>query len=533
MSDFAGTGLLTRLAFRRSRIAVAFSVYFFAAIALGTAWSSKTIYGTLAKRADFAAAVNKNPSMLALYGPVHDATSIGSVSLWKVGGLAAALVGVMSLLITVRHTRGDEESGRLELLSAGVVGRKASLTAALITTFTTNTLIAVIVAAGLFLLGFPAAGSIAFALAWFSLGLIFAGVAAVTAQITTTARTASGLAIAFLGLCYLVRAAGDVGGDDGPKWLLWLTPFGWASHLRPYAGNHWWVLAVAVAFTAVCVAGGYTLVGRRDVGAGLLPDRRGPAEAGSGLASPFALAWRLQRGTLLAWTAGFAVYGAAIGGVTENVEDMVGGKDGRDLLSKLGGGHGLVDAFTNATMGLMALLASAYAVQVVLRLRSEEAGGLAEPILATRVGRIGWALSHVVFALLGSAVLMAVDGLIVAFVHGLRVHDLGGQFGRVFWAAIVQLPAVWVLAGITVALFGLAPRIAAAAWGVLALFLMLGQLGPLLKLSQWAMDLSPFTHVPKLPGGPMRTMPVVWLLVVAGLLTAAGLVGLRRRDLSG
>ncbi|GAA4506819.1 exporter of polyketide antibiotics [Actinoallomurus oryzae] len=531
MNALAGTGLLTRLAFRRDRVVVPFWIYLLGITAIGTAYTSRAAFSTLAKRADFAASVNKNPSMLALYGPVQDA-SIGSVSLWKVGGIAAALVGVVSLFLTVRHTRGDEESGRLELVSAGVIGRYAALTAGLITVVTTELVLAVLVSIGLVALGLPTAGSIAFALGWFTIGLVFAAVAAVTAQLTTTSRTASGLAIAFLGLCYLIRAGGDVGGHDGPTWLLWLSPFGWMSHLRPYAGDDWWVIVLPVAFSAVCVAVAFALVGRRDIGAGLLPDRLGPAEAGAGLGGPLGLSWRLQRGSLFAWAAGFAVYGAAIGGVTENVEDMIGGSNGRDVLEKLGGGQGMVDAFTNAAMSLMALLASAYAVQAVLRLRSEETGRLAEPILATKVGRVGWALGHVLFAVVGPAVLMALEGVMVGLVHGLRSHDLGDQFPRIFWSAIVQLPAVWVIAGITVALFGFAPRLAVAAWGLLGVFLLLGELGPLLELKQWEMDLSPFTHVPKLPGAPMRTMPVVWLIAVAGLLTAAGLAAFRRRDLS-
>jgi ABC-2 type transport system permease protein len=531
MSAFTGTGLLTRLAFRRDRIIVPFWVYFLTAVAVGTAYSSRAAYNTLAKRLDFAAGINKNPSMLALYGPVRDATSVGSVSVWKVGGLSAAVVGVISLLLTVRHTRGEEESGRLELVSAGVVGRYAALTAGLITVVTTNLVVAVLVSAGLIALGLPAAGSIAFALGWFAVGLMFVAVAAVTAQLTTTSRTANGSAIGFLGVCYLVRAAGDAGGHDGPTWLLWLSPFGWASNLRPYAGDRWWVLALAVAFAALCVTVAFALAGRRDIGSGLLPDRPGPAEAAPGLRGPLALGWRLQRGPMLAWTAGFAVYGGAIGGVTDNVGDMVGGKSGRDMIIKLGGGHGLVDAFLNTTMAIMALLASAYAVQAVLRLRSEETSRLAEPILATRVSRLGWAASHVTFAVVGPAILMAVDGVVVGLIHGLRGHDMGGQFPRIFWSAMVQLPAVWVLAGITVALFGLAPRIGVAAWGALGMFLLLGQLGPLLKLQQWAMDISPFTHVPKLPGAEMRTMPVIWLIVVAAALTAAGLAGFRRRDI--
>lgn len=531
MSTLTGTRLLTRLALRRDRIMVPFWVYFFTAVVVGTAYSSRAAYSSSLKRLDFARSVNDNPSLLALYGPVQDATSVGSVSVWKVGGLAAALVGVISILITVRHTRADEESGRLELLSAGVVGRHAALTAGLTTAGATNIVIAMFVSGGLIALGLPVGGSIAFALGWCAVGVMFAAVAAVAAQLTTTSRTANGLAIAVLGMCYLIRAIGNVGGDDGPTWLLWFSPFGWVAHLRPYAGNHWWVLAVAVAFATGSAVVAFALAGRRDIGAGLLPERLGPAEAVAGLRSPLALAWRLQRGPLLAWTAGFAVYGAAIGGVTDNIGDMIGGKKGRDVLAEIGGHYGLADAFISTTMGVMALLASAYAVQALLRLRSEETGGLAEPILATRTGRLGWAASHLAFAVVGPVILMAVDGVAIGLVHGVRAHDLGGQFPRVLAAALVQIPAVWVPAGITVALFGLAPRIIAAAWGVLAVFLLLGQLGPLLKLKQWAMDLSPFTHVPKLPGAGMQAAPVIWLAALAAALTAAGLAGLRRRDI--
>jgi len=523
----AGTGLLAKLAFRRDRIMMPAWIYFFTVTAIGTAYSSRATYSTLAKRLEFGATVNKNPSLLALYGPVQNAYSVGSVSVWKVGGIAAALVAVMSILITVRHTRADEETGRLELVSAGVVGRYAALTAGVTTAITANVVLMVLVSGGLMLLGLPAGGSIAFALSWCAIGVMFAGVAAVTAQLTTTSRSASGLALIVLGGAYLLRAVGDV----GPSWLLWASPLGWVARLRPYAGERWWVLAIVVVFAAACLAIAFTLVGRRDIGYGLLPARLGPAEAVAGLRSPLALAWRLQRGPLLGWAAGFAVYGAAIGGVTDNAGSMLGGKSGRDLLSKLGGHGGIVDAFLNTTMGIMALVASAYAVQAILRLRSEETSQLAEPILATRVGRVGWAASHVVFAMLGPVLLLAVDGVAVGLIHGLRAHDLAGEFPRVFWSALVQLPAVWVLAGITVALFGLAPRIAVAAWGALAAFLLLGELGPLLKLRQWAMDLSPFTHVPKLPGAAMRTTPVVWLVVVAAALTAAGLAGLRRRDI--
>ena len=92
------------------------------------------------------------------------------------------------------------------------------------------------------------------------------------------------------------------------------------------------------------------------------------------------------------------------------------------------------------------------------------------------------------------------------------------------------LPAVWVLGALAVLLFGLLPRLAPAAWAALAICLLLGQVGAILQLSQWALDVSPFTHVPKVPGGALTAAPLVWLVAIAAALAAAGFAGFRRRD---
>ncbi len=86
-----------------------------------------------------------------------------------------------------------------------------------------------------------------------------------------------------------------------------------------------------------------------------------------------------------------------------------------------------------------------------------------------------------------------------------------------------------MIAGVTLALFGLAPRATLAAWGVLAACLALAELGPVLELSQSVIDISPFAHSPQLPGGSFTTSPL-WLTAVVAALGAAGLAGFRRRD---
>lgn len=62
--------------------------------------------------------------------------------------------------------------------------------------------------------------------------------------------------------------------------------------------------------------------------------------------------------------------------------------------------------------------------------------------------------------------------------------------------------------------------------------MVLAEIGPLLDLSHWVMDLSPFAHVPKLPGTAFSVLPELLLTLLAVGLVAAGLVAFRRRDLA-
>jgi len=469
--------------------------------------------------------VVSNQSLVALNGPLFD-VSLGGLTAWKIGATEFVLTALMSLFTIVRHTRTEEETGRLELIGATVVGRYAPVTAALLTVGLANIAIASLSALGLIGAGMPLAGSAAMGLAIGLAGVMFAAVSALAAQLTTSARSATGIAAAVLGGAYLLRAVGDA----GATWLTWLSPLGWAEQTRPYAAERWWVAAPAVGFALVLVGLAYALVSRRDLGAGLLPQRKAPATAAPTLRTPLALAWRLHRGPFAGWVIAMALAGATMGGAAHGISNAFdANRQVTDMLARMGGHKGLVDTFLAAVFGITGLVAAAYTVQATLRLRVEEAGGRVEPLLATAVGRTRWMLSHLVFALLGTAALLAAAGVGAGIAYGAQIHDIGGQVPRLLAAALVQLPAAWVLAGLGTALFGLAPRLAALSWAGLVACLVLLELGALLGLSQWIVDVSPFAHVPKLPGAFTGT-PLLWLTGIAALLIATGLAGFRRRD---
>jgi ABC-2 type transport system permease protein len=533
-AELTGTGLLTRLALRRDRIMIVSWVYVLAAFAYVSVVSTKNLYPTAASLQAFAEGAGADRVTRAIYGPAGDLHTLGGLATWKLSVFGVVGVAVMSMFIVVRHTRGDEDAGRLELVGAGAVGRLAALTSGLLTAVLANLVVALLVAVGLAVPGLPWGDSLAFGLGMAAAGCVFAAITAVAAQLAGSRRPAIGIVTSVIALAYLLRAVGDAASPG--SWaagLSWLSPIGWSQQLRPFGPLHWWVLVIPVLFTIAVTAVAYVLAGRRDLGSGLLPVRPGPAAAGASLDGPLGLAWRLQRGTLLAWAAGFAVYGLVIGALATGIGPLVGDNAAaRELFVKLGGQTGLVNALLAAMMGFMGVAAAIYAVQAALRLRGEESSQRAEPVLAAGVGRTRWAWSHLVFAVAGPVVLLALVGLTTGLVYGAQTGDMGKTLGRLLGAALVQLPAVWVLAGIAVALFGLVPRMAAAAWGALVAFLLLTEFGSFLNLSRWATDISPFSHVPKLPGGTFTATPLLWLTAVAVVLIAAGLAALRRRDLA-
>ncbi|MEV1115745.1 ABC transporter permease [Actinosynnema sp. NPDC049800] len=526
-----GLGSLVRLALRRDRLLLAVWTLGLVGITLSTASTVGELYGSPESRQQLGATAGSNPAFLAMLGPLYDASTTGGVLAWRWGVFGALLVGLMCLFLVTRHTRAEEESGRLELIGSAVVSRHAPLAAAVVVALLASTVIGLLVALGLTGLGESASGSFALGLAFASVGWVFTGVGAVSAQLSESARTANSISGAVLGAAYLLRAVGDAAGDEGPTWLTWLSPLGWLELTRAFAGDRYWVLLLPVALFAVLIAVASTLVTKRDLGGGLLPTRLGPARAPGSLGSALGLAWRLQRGMLIGWTLSLFVLGAVYGSVARGVEQMLEANPAlQKIIAQMGGAGAIVDVYLASIIGIIALFSAIYVVQSTLRLRTEETEFRAEPVLATPVSRFAWVGGHLLFATVGTAVVLAAAGLGAGLVHGARVGDVGGQVVRLVGAALTHVPAVWVVAGLALALFALAPKLASASWAVIVVFLVLGQLGPLLQLDQWAMDLSPFTHIPKVPGADVTATPLLWLTLVAAALVAVGFVGFRRRD---
>ncbi len=525
MTELDGTGPLLQLAWRRDSWVVIASVLAIVLLAYSSMAATLSLYSTDAEARAAAALMSATSSVKAMYGPLPALTAegVGVIKTITMGGLGAAF---LAHALVRRHTRTEEEEGRLELVAAGVVGRRAPLAAAVILAASAVLSTGLLCALSLMSLKVSPAGSLALGVVVAVAGLVMTGVSAVAAQLTTTTRGAGGIALALLGLAFILRAVADT---SGIPVLGWLSFLGWAERVSPFGANRLWILAPAVVALAVLLAVADRLLHRRDLGSGLWADRPGPATASPRLGTPLGLAWRLQRGALAGWAIGYAVLGLVVGSLAGSAGAIASDPKTAEMLRKMSGGHGsATDVFFGTELRFAALGAAAYGMSAALRLRSEEAPGRAEIVLATATTRWRWLLSHALVALGGATLLMAVVGT-AAGVSAARSGVIG--VGALLGAAASTLPAVWVSTAVALLLFGLLPRRSAMTWAVLAGFLLLGELGALLKLPDWVQGISPFAHLGSLPGGPADLAGAVVLVVIAGGLAAYGGVAFGRRDL--
>lgn len=529
-SALAGAGVLLRFNLRRDRIRIP---VWLAALTLGTMWPATVyprLYPTAAARQTAGETIN-SPAGLAFTGPGHYLRDYhyGSMLSHQMLGFMVIMVGIMSVLMVVRHTRAEEETGRAELVRAAVVGRHAHLAAALLLTVAVNITLALLLTLTLGALGVTGvawSGSLLYGAAHAAVGVTFAGVAAVTVQLTAHSRGASGMGFAVVGAAYLVRAAGD----SADSALSWASPIGWAQQTFPYLDDRWWPLLPNLATAAVLAAIGFALSTRRDLGAGLRATRRGRAEASRALTTPLGFALRLHRGMLAGFAVGMPALGMSYGPFLGDIEEMLRDVEVlREAMAQLGGAT-LVRSFIAVVMMLLAVVAASFVVIAVLRPRSEESSGRAEAVLATGLSRTGWLGGHLTVALAGGPVLILLAGLALA-VTGVPAVNESGLFGEIMLAAAAYIPALWVTAGFAVALVGWLPRASGLAWLVVGYAGVIGYFGTVLRFPGWMHNLSPFGHVPRIPVDEFRWLPLLILTATAAALIAAGLYGFRRRDL--
>lgn len=520
-----GTGRLIAVALRRDRVLALAWLLGFTAINFASAFATADLYPTVADRIAAARLINSSPAIVALYGPILDVESLGETAMTKTTVLYAVFLMLLAMMLVRRHTRSEEETGRADLVGAAAVGSAAPLVAALLSTGLIVVLIGAVSALASIVGGLPVVGSLAFGAMWTGCGLVGAGIGAVACQLSPSTRTCGTIGAAAIGVLYLMRAVGDT----GPVALSWASPLGWNTRFSAWSEPRWWLLAAYAAVTALLTALALLLRSRRDLGSGLLTDRPGPATGR--LASPLALEGRLQRTALLTWTVGSLVMGTLFGSIVPNLGGLFDSPSAQEALEQLGGRGAMEDAMMAALLAVNAIVLTGYGLQVAAAAGAAEHDGLTEQVLATGQSRTRVFASVVAVALAGTCWLLAVTGVGGAIGLGSQTGELGAALGSVPAAAVGHAPAVWVVVALGILAWTVGPRWTWAGWALLTVFVTIGELGPLLRLPDWAIDLSPYQHIPHLPLESWAPGPAAALLGIAAALLAAAWWRYTRRDI--
>jgi ABC-2 type transport system permease protein len=525
----AGFGQLHRLAWRRDRIIVPTSVLGLVLLSVGSAQATLALFPDSASASQGLAEIVSNPAVIAMYGPIS-AANADALAVFKTVMMGAVLTAILGLVIVRRHTRTEEEEGRLELVGAGAVGRWAPLAAGIAVAVVAVVAASVLSSAGMIALGMDPTGSVAFGVSWLTAGLAQIGVTALAVQLASTTRGAGGLAFGFLGVAYIVRAAADSSDSDVVKALGWLSPLGWAGRVEPFGEDRLWVLLLGVGVLLIGTAAALVVLDRRDLGAGVLPTRTGRPRARASLTGPLGLVGRLATGTVIGWVVGLVLGGIVLGSLLGAVESLTDNPQMKEFLEKLGGSAGtLQDIYLATEAKFIAVAVAAAGVSLVLRLGAAERAGLGEAVLTTPTSRPRWYFSHVVVAVAATTLFMVVVGATIGFI-GPRVSAGAPDLAQTVGAFLSTLPAIWVLVGVAALLVGWNPRFAPLAWALLLVGFVVGELGPTMELPQWLLDLSPFTHLSQLPGGDFAALAAGVMTAIAAAFVAAGALAYQQRD---
>ncbi len=527
-NDFIGTGTLIKLFLLRDRFLLLLWIFFSVALVFVTAVTFTAIGGQNlgAVLREF----NKDPLISALLGPAMSIDISGAIVWRGVSQLSLAL-GIGSLLIVIRNTRTDEETGRSELIRAYPVGRHASLTAALTITIVGNMIAGILIALSIIALGGDTRGSFIFGATLSTIGYFFAGVGALGAQLRENGSTARGIGIAALGIGLVMAILNNFGG--GYTLLRWITPMAWQRVTSPFAGNYSWALLYCAVFATVPTIIAYKLSIHRDLGAGVLLAKPGFPEASPHFSSPLALAWRLHQKSFIGWMVGIVLYIAVFAAISPSLSNDGGMSN---WLSSLGGTSwseemGLGYVFISVSIYLMSIFVAAYAITAVSRLKKEETEGRIEMLLDKSVSRIRWMSSHLIVAALCSTALLLVMGIVGGLFYGIASGDVNSGFWSILTMSVSKLPPVLIFLGITALLYGLCPKIMVLGWGIWLSSVML-ELAWEGQIIGWTvMQISPFayTHytidITSLP-----LIPLFLLLCLSSILTEVGLWGFRNRN---
>ncbi|MBK9179771.1 MAG: hypothetical protein IPM45_09415 [Acidimicrobiales bacterium] len=489
-------------------------------------------YPTEASRQQAAAAVSGDTGLAVLLGPVSTIDTVGGYAVYKNYVFLTTIGALWAVVAATRVLRGEEDTGRWQLVLAGstrasraTAATLGALAAAVGVIFTGTTVLTLLAGRDPDV-GLGAGGALLYGLSLAVPPAVFAVVGALASQLSRTRRTATGLGIAVVAVSFVLRMIADSG--PGTRWLSWATPFGWTELMHPFTENDPWPLVPAVATVVGLGAAAVVLASRRDVGDGVLASRDVAPLRRFGLGSAFGMSARLELPVLAAWCAGATVSGLTLGILVKVTTGDVPASIS-DMLDRYGVHGSPVNQFLGLAFLCVATVVALLPAGQVGAACAEETSGRLVHILSRPTRRTAWFLGRL--ALCGAGI--AAAGLLAGLATWLGAESQGVQvdLAVMLGAGLNVVPTALVALGIGAVLLSVAPRAAATTVYVVVTWSVFVDLAaPLASSLSWSDHLSLFHYMALVPGQDADPRAATVTVAVALLLCAAATILFHRRD---
>lgn len=475
-----------------------------------------------------------NPAMIAMVGP----TPVESAEAYTLGAMYAhemlLFCGLFSMIISmlhvIGHTRKEEDLGLTEMVRSFRVGRQANSLAVMIEVITINIILTLLIS--IIMVSFNAdtitvKGAVMFGLSVGVAGIIGAVIALVVAQLMSSSSSATGVSLGIVGLMYIIRAGTDSTNVDYSMF----NPMGWTYLTYPFTENNGAPIIFSLIFGIIMLSIAFVLEGRRDMGAGYIPERSGRSMARSTLLSVPGLLLRTNRSVIISWFIGFTVMGAAYGSIYGEMQSFL---ESNELMQEMfsSAGATIEASFTGTIMAVMIGLVAILPIALINKLFTEETRLHLSQLFATKVtrGKLFWSAVCISIGAGVIGILLSVIGLGGAALQGLG-SDSSMDMGDFLSAGFNFLPVVLFFTGLSSLLLGWAPKLGKIVYLYLAYSFFLNYFEGILDLPEWFINTAIQNWVPEMPVESFALTPFMTITLISIVLIILGYIGYRRRDL--
>lgn len=474
-----------------------------------------------------------NPAMTALIGanPVSNASeyTIEVMYAHEMLLFSGIFSMVVSMIHVIGHSRREEDLGLTELVRSFQVGRQANSLAIMFEVFIVNVLLALFISG--VMLSFKVdsisvEGTFLFGVSIGLAGIMGGAIALVMAQLMPVSSAATGASLGVMGVLYILRGLTDISNIS----LSMYNPLGWIYLSYPFIENNWLTTIFGLVFTGFLVTVAFVLEGRRDMGAGYLPEKQGRANAKKSLLSIQGLFFRLNKGIIFAWLITFLILGAAYGAIFGELGSFI---EGNDLLKLMFSHTGITieESFTSTIMLVMVGLVSILPIAIVNRLFSEERNLNLSQVFGTKVRRRELYWTNIIIAVVSAIIgmLLSILGLGITATAVMKEGIM--SISDFFVIGFNLLPVALFFLGLAALILGWIPKLGKLAYVYLGYSIFINYFGNIINLPNWIWNTSAQNWLPNMPMEEFSLTAYILLIVVSFLLTIIGYFGYKNRDM--